>query len=51
MAMTTPSVEEVFREWWEDSYGFPPAPHSVMTHVAFAEHMLQLLELLEVVDD
>lgn len=47
--MQTPSVEQAFREWWEDSYGRPPGPHAVMTHVAFAEHMLQLLELLEAV--
>jgi single-strand DNA-binding protein len=33
------------------SYKRPPAPHAVMTHVAFAEHMLQLIELLEVVGD
>lgn len=51
MAMTTPSVEEAFVEWWKDSYGRPPAPHAVMTHVAFAEHLLQLLALLEAVDE
>ena len=44
-------IEAAFRDWWEESYKRPPAPHAVMTHVAFAEHMLQIIELLEVVDD
>jgi hypothetical protein len=47
--MNAISIEAAFREWWEESYKRPPAPHAVMTHVAFAEHMLQLIELLEVV--
>lgn len=49
--MDTAQIEAAFREWWEESYKRPPAPHAVMTHVAFAEHMLQLIELLEVVGD
>jgi hypothetical protein len=48
---TTDEIELAFRDWWQESYKRPPAPHAVMTHVAFAEHMLRLVELLEVVDD
>lgn len=49
--MNTTTIEQVFREWWEESYGRPPAPHALMTHVAFAEHLLRVVELLEMVDD
>ena len=49
--MNTPAIEAAFREWWTDSYNRPPNPQAVMTHVAFAEHMLALADLLEVVDD
>ena len=45
------SIEAAFREWWEESYKRPPAPQAVMTHVAFAAHVFQMMELLEVVDD
>jgi hypothetical protein len=47
--MNAISIEAAFRDWWEASYKRPPVTHAVMTHVAFAEHMLQLIELLEVV--
>ena len=49
--MNPSAIEAAFRDWWIDSYNRPPNPQAVMTHVAFAEHMLQLVELLEVVDD
>jgi hypothetical protein len=49
--MDTAQIEAAFREWWIDSYNRPPNPQAVMTHVAFTEHMLQLMELLEVVGD
>jgi hypothetical protein len=42
--MNAISIEAAFRDWWEESYKRP------MTHVAFTEHMLRLVELLEVVD-
>lgn len=45
--MNTTSIEAAFKEWWRDSYGLPPMTHAVMTHVAFAEHLLRLLELTE----
>lgn len=41
------SLEVAFADWWEDSYGRPPGKHAVMTHVAFTEHVLTLLELIE----
>ena len=40
-------IEVAFRDWWEDSYNRPPNPQAVMTHVAFAQHVLALAELLK----
>ena len=48
--MDTTQIEATFREWWLDSYNRPPNPQAVMTHVAFAAHVLELIELLEVID-
>ena len=48
--MNATQIEAAFCEWWEESYKRPPAPHAVMTHVAFVEHMLRLVELFEVVN-
>lgn len=45
------SLEVAFADWWEDSYGRPPGTHAVMTHVAFAEHVLTLLELIHMCED
>ena len=45
------SIEAAFREWWEESYKRPPAPQAVMPHVAFAQPVLQLIELLEAVGE
>ena len=45
--MNQTSIEAAFKEWWIDSYGMPPRTHAVMTHVAFAEHMLKLMELMQ----
>jgi hypothetical protein len=44
-------IEAAFRDWWEESYKRPPNAQAVMTHVAFVNHVLQLVELLEVVSD
>lgn len=49
--MDTPSIEAAFCDWWFDSYNRPPNPQAVMTHVAFAQHVLALAEHLEVTDD
>ena len=48
--MDTAVIEAAFRDWWLDSYKRPPTAQAVMTHVAFTAHMLELIELLEVVD-
>jgi hypothetical protein len=44
---TTDEIELAFRDWWQESYKRPPNAQAVMTHVAFAKHVLQLIELLE----
>jgi hypothetical protein len=44
--MNQESIEAAFKEWWKDFYGRLPAPHAVMTHVAFGEHLLRLVELV-----
>ena len=49
--MNATQIETAFREWWEESYKRPPNPQAVMTHVAFTQHMLELIELLEAVDE
>ncbi len=41
------SIRAAFEEWWRNSYGIPPGTHAVMTHTAFAEHLLALLELIK----
>lgn len=48
--MDTPLIEAAFRDWWEESYKRPPNAQAVITHVAFAEHMLDHLDRLEVTD-
>lgn len=48
--MNQTSIEAAFKEWWEESYSRPAGTHAVMTHVAFAEHVLRLLELSEVAE-
>lgn len=45
MGMNEPAIEAAFRDWWIESYGIPPGTHAVMTHVAFAKFLLELLEL------
>lgn len=45
--MNEAAIKAAFEEWWRDSYGVPPGTHAVMTHVAFAAHILQLMELMQ----
>ena len=34
------TTEELFLQWWAESYPHAkPAPHTVTTHVAFAEYL------------
>ena len=49
--MDATQIETAFRDWWEESYKRPPNPQAVMTHVAFAQHVLALAELIETTDD
>jgi len=44
--MNEATIKVAFEEWWRDSYGVPPGTHAVMTHTAFAAHLLALLELM-----
>ena len=40
-------IESAFRDWWEESYKRPPNAQAVMTHVAFANYILALMELTQ----
>lgn len=42
--MTQEQITEIFKAWWQDSYGRPPITHATMTHVAFGEYLLTQLE-------
>jgi hypothetical protein len=44
-------IEAAFHDWWLDSYKRPPTAQALMTHVAFAKHVLQLVHLLEAVGE
>jgi hypothetical protein len=48
---TTDEIEVAFHDWWLDSYKRPPTAQALMTHVAFARHVLALVERLETTDD
>ncbi len=43
--MNEAAIKAAFDAWWRDSYRVPPGTHAVMTHVAFAEYILKLMEL------
>ena len=45
--MNEATIKAAFEEWWRDSYGVPPGTHAVMTHTAFAAHLLALMELMQ----
>lgn len=45
--MNRESIQAAFEEFWEDSYGRPPMTHATMTHVAFGEYLMRLVELYE----
>ena len=49
--ITTDEIEAAFHDWWLDSYKRPPTAQALMTHVAFARHMLERLERLETPSD
>ena len=43
-------MEAAFRAWWQESYGWHVAAHTVMTHVAWGEHLLATRPSLELPD-
>lgn len=45
--MNRESIAAAFEDWWQESYGMPPGTHARMTHTAFGEHLLQLVELIQ----
>ena len=45
--MNSLPIHSIFEQWWRDSYGITPGRHAVMTHVAFAEHLLDLIKYTE----
>lgn len=49
--MNTESLRAAFLDWWQDSYATPPGVHAIMTHTAFAEHILELLEYMADAED
>ena len=44
-------MEAAFRAWWQESYGWHAATHTVMTHVAWGEHLLATRPSLALPDD
>lgn len=42
--MTQEHLTELFKAWWQESYGMPPITHATMTHVAFGMHLLDKLQ-------
>ena len=44
-------MEDEFRAWWQESYGWHVGTHAVMTHVAWGEHLLATRPSLELPDD
>jgi hypothetical protein len=46
--MDTPQpdlIEAAFHDWWLDSYKRPPTAQALMTHVAFAKHVIELAKV------
>ena len=44
-------MEDQFRAWWQESYGWHVGAHAVMTHVAWGEHLLATRPSLALPDD
>lgn len=43
-----PDLESEFLAWWQDSYrNAPPSGHTVNSHVAFAQHVLEQKRVAE----
>lgn len=41
LGLTDAELEDRFRAWWAESYTIPPGPHALMTHIAWARHLLE----------
>lgn len=41
VAITDTQLDAMFRAWWAQSYPTPPGPHALMTHTAWARHLLE----------
>jgi hypothetical protein len=46
-AMTPENIAILFRDWWIDSYGRPPGVHAELTHIGFAQHLLEVQALIQ----
>ena len=42
--MTDLQIQDEFLTWWMSSYPLPPGQHALMTHTAWARHLLKTLE-------
>lgn len=50
--MTDAQIEMAFDDWWKDSFpGAPANKQARGSHVAFASHVLALVELLQEYED
>ena len=50
--MTDAQIELAFQDWWKDSFPMAPASKpAAASHVAFASHVLALVELLAEYED
>jgi hypothetical protein len=50
--MTDDQIQLAFAEWWKDSFPLmPPNSRTIDTHVAFASHVLAMVELLAEYED
>lgn len=42
--MTESQLEELFREWWKQSFpNSPPGKHALATHIGWAQHILAVV--------
>jgi hypothetical protein len=44
MNPTDSELEVLFRSWWSLSYGTPPGPHALMTHLGWARFLLEQVQ-------
>ena len=50
--MTDAQIEMAFEDWWRNSFPMAPAnKQSAASHVAFASHVLALVQMLQEYED